>query len=60
VIGFARRLELLDAYEMYYGLACREAMEALLVCLSTLSCEEFDDPASCPDQLYAVDAACTF
>lgn len=51
--------EVLELYAQYYGAECLSAFEDWLVCLSSLSCEEFTGPDPvCQEENQLVEQAC--
>lgn len=48
----------LAQYAMAYGEACATAYEELFVCLSQLTCDEYNAPDPCLDEVAAVDTNC--
>lgn len=52
-------IEALELYAQYYGAECLSAFEDFLVCLSSLSCEEFTGPELvCQEENALVEQAC--
>lgn len=48
----------IDYSVMAYGEACGTAYEELFVCLSQLTCDEYNAPDPCPDEVAALETSC--